>query len=545
MADFEVTSPDGKRFVVSAPEGATQEQVLSYAQSQFDASSKKPSAVDKLKGLAGDVGDYYKNVGMGALRGAARIGETLLTPFGGKDERRASIEGFFKENADPNSIAFQGGDIASQVAGTAGVGGVLAKGVRAVPMLANAAPKLATALESGGMTLGGAPASTVAGKAGEMALRTGAGAVTGGAMAGLVDPEQAGTGAVIGGALPGATKVAGAVGSAIRNSLGQVSDDVGRLYQRAKQLGIDIPADRIVNSKPLNATAASLNYVPFSGRAATEEKMFSQMNRALSRTFGQDSDNVTMALRKAADDLGSKFDDVLQKNTVKIDQQFTDELSASLEKAVSELSPNDAKIIENQVSAILNKGSSGAIDGQAAYNIKKTLDRIGNRNSNEAFYARDLKKSLMGALNRSLGPDEAAKFSKVRQQYGNMLELDGLAQNGAEGGISIGRLANLKNINNPELQELADIAAQFLRSRESTHGAMQRVVLGGIGFPAAFSTGTLPVLGAGIGASRGINSLLNSEVLKQGLLGAPMLPKVQGALADPLTRAGIINVSNP
>jgi hypothetical protein len=252
-----------------------------------------------------------------------------------------------------------------------------------------------------------------------------------------------------------------------------------------------------------------------------------------------------MALRKAGDDLGGKFDTVLRSNTVKIDQQLTDDLAESLQRAVSELSPGDAKIIENQVSAILDKGAAGQIEGQAAYNIKKTLDRIGNRNSNEAFYARDLKKALMGALNRSLGPDEAAKFAKVRQQYGNMLELEGLAQNGAEGGISIARLANLKNINNPELQELSDIAAQFLKGRESIHGAMQRVVLGGIGFPAAFSTGTLPVLGAGIGVSRGLNTALNSEFLKQGLLGAPMLPNVQGLLAAPMTRAGIISGANP
>lgn len=40
MADFEITSPDGNRFVITAPEGATQDQVLSYAQSQF----KQPTA---------------------------------------------------------------------------------------------------------------------------------------------------------------------------------------------------------------------------------------------------------------------------------------------------------------------------------------------------------------------------------------------------------------------------------------------------------------------------------------------------------------------
>jgi hypothetical protein len=177
-----------------------------------------PSIADRVKGAAGAVGDYYKNVGMGALRGATRIGETILSPFGGKDERRGKIEGFFKENADPQSIAFQGGDLASQVAGTAGVGGLLAKGVTAAaPAASSFAPKVATALQSGGFNIG-SPAATAAGRVGDMALRTGAGAVTGGAMAGLVDPEQAGTGAVIGGALPGATKAAGMVGKGLKSA---------------------------------------------------------------------------------------------------------------------------------------------------------------------------------------------------------------------------------------------------------------------------------------------------------------------------------------
>lgn len=55
MADFEITSPDGKKFIVSAPEGATQEQVLAFAQQSF---SKQPAAPDvvsealKSRGLA-------------------------------------------------------------------------------------------------------------------------------------------------------------------------------------------------------------------------------------------------------------------------------------------------------------------------------------------------------------------------------------------------------------------------------------------------------------------------------------------------------------
>lgn len=136
--------------------------------------------------------------------------------------------------------------------------------------------------------------------------------------------------------------------------------------------------------------------------------------------------------------------------------------------------------------------------------------------------AGDLKKSLMGALNHSLKPEDAADFAKVRQQYGTMLDLKKMAQNGADGDISIARLANMKNIGNPELQDLADISAQLLKSRESPHGAMQRLMLGGLGAVGAGSGAMSPVLlGGAMAAGRGANAALNSTALRNMLLKTP------------------------
>jgi hypothetical protein len=449
-------------------------------------------------------------------------------------DRRAELANFYQENANPDSLAFQGGALTSQIAGTAGVGGALAGGARVIPGLAKFAP----ALESGGFKVT-EKATTLPGKLANAAVRTGAGATVGGVSAGMVDPNQAGMGAVIGGAMPATYKVAGeagktihAAGKATTNKLGikvpqAVSDEVKTLYQKAKALGIDIPVDRIVDNRPLNAGAASLNYVPLSGRMGTENKMLSQFNRAVSRSFGQDSDNVTMALRKAGTDLGKKFDDTLQNNAVVFDNTFMDDLIKNEQIAMNELDDASANLIRKQINTILSKvGPDGKIDGQTAYNIKKTLDRIGSRKSNEAYYARELKKSLMGALNRSLGADKAAEFAKVRQQYGNMLDLEGLAQNGAEGGISVGRLANMKNINNQELQDLADIAAQFLKTREAPHGAAQRVGMLGLGAAASgagLATGTLPLVGTTMGVGRVANTALNSSILKDALVDRPEL----------------------
>ncbi|WP_393922889.1 hypothetical protein [Pseudomonas fluorescens] len=472
------------------------------------------------------------NMLAGAVRGAGSIGATLVAPYDivkdAMDGKGLSLEsnrrrrqemdwGLEYMGAKPDSMAYKGGKLGGEIAGTAGAGGLLAKGLTMLPGAANITP-LIEAVGSGGFKAGG-----LSGAAG-LGARVAGGAITGGASAGLVNPEDAGVGAMVGGAIPGAVSLAGntarGLGRAIRG--GEISPEVSGLLQKANNFGIDIPADRVVNSKPMNALAASLEYMPLSGRSATMEKMQGQLNRAVSNTFGQNSDNVTMALRKAQGDLGAKFDSVLQSNKVKVDPTFTQELADHAQRASSELESGQANIILKQIDEIMAKAPNGEIDGQTAYNIKKTLDRIGQRNSPEAWYAGDLKKSLMGALNRSLAPDEAAAFAKVRQQYGTMLDLKKMAQNGADGDISIARLANMKNIGNPDLQDLADISAQFLKSRESPHGAMQRLMLGGLGAVGAGSGAMSPVLlGGAMAAGRGANAALNSITLRNMLLRAP------------------------
>lgn len=493
-----------------------------------------------------NIGQTLGNIGAGAVRGAGSIGATLLAPgdilkdaFAGRGlslesnrERRAAMDAALGNlGAETDSWAYKGGKLAGEVAGTAGAGSALALPVRAAaasrygagiePLLTGAAQ----ALQTGGFRVG-----ELAGTGAGMAARALGGAASGGLAAGMVNPEDAGMGAMIGGALPLAAQGAGKIGSAIRRSVtgGPVAPEVAQLAQRAQELGIQVPADRLANSRPLNAVASSLNYVPGSGRAATEDAMNSQLNTALSRTFGENSPNITKALRDAEQRLGGEFDRVLKNNKVNVDQQFFTELGDSANRAARELGSEGAGIINRQIDDILSKAGTGQIDGQAAYNIKRTLDDIGKRNSPEAFYATDLKKSLMGALNRSLGDEGAAKFAKTRQQYGNMLDLEKIAKNGAEGEISVARLANMRNINNQPMQELADIAAQFVRPRENAHGSAQRVfgALGSAGLGAGIAGGPLGAalgLGTTMAGGRMANSLLNSQAGRNFVLQQPGL----------------------
>lgn len=501
-----------------------------YQASRGDAAAVAAPAADQpgmLSTLGGALGKGFGSTVLGAQKlvgkglsavGADSAGKWLQDDANqGQAKLTAELAPYKAANPTTAAIGETGGEIIA----TLPVGGLLGKGViKAAPLLARAGAS-APAVEgvANALATSGFKAGPLTG-AGNMLARTVGGGVTGGASAAMVNPDDALVGAGIGAALPGVIGMAGKAGGAIRSALtnGGVAPEVAALATRAKQLGIDTPADRIANSKPLNALAASLNYVPLSGRAATESGMQSQLNRALSRTFGQDTDNVTMGLRKAREDLGGEFDRVLQANTVRVDEPFLKALSQAETRAGAELESGQASIIKKQIDEILAKaGGTGEIDGQAAYNVKKTLDRIGKRNSPEAFYANDLKRDLMEALNRSMAPADAEAFAQTRKQYGNMLSLDKLAQNGVDGDVSIARIANMKNIGNKDLQELADISAQFLKAREGQHGAAQRTGIGGVmavlGGPAGLATG--------VAAGRATNSVLNSNALKQALINGP------------------------
>lgn len=204
MPTFKITAPDGTTYRVTAPEGATEEEALAKVQAQYSA---KDESILKGRDEPTIIGD----IAAGALRGAGSIGATILAPIdaaaralnkgqpvniggydiAGQDRRQAMDEALKTMGANPESLAFKTGKIASELAGTAGVGGALAKGASAL----GAAPGVVNALQTAGM----------AGP--NMLTRMGAGATVGGAAAGLVNPEDAALGAGIGAAVP----VAGAV----------------------------------------------------------------------------------------------------------------------------------------------------------------------------------------------------------------------------------------------------------------------------------------------------------------------------------------------
>jgi len=124
--------------------------------------------------------------------GAAETGRALMEDAA---RRQAEQEAFIAPYKQAAPTLTGAGELTGQVVGTLPVGGVIARGVGAIP---GAAP-LAQSIRTGGFSTG-LPAT--AGRAADIGTRAAGGAIIGGTSAALINPEEAATGTAIGAAAP-------------------------------------------------------------------------------------------------------------------------------------------------------------------------------------------------------------------------------------------------------------------------------------------------------------------------------------------------------
>jgi hypothetical protein len=173
----------------------TKEPEVSPRRQMVEAETRRVAA--PFAGFSKGVGDIMfggqRLIGKGLEAvGAAETGRALMEDAA---RRQAEQEAFIAPYKQAAPTLTGAGELTGQVVGTLPVGGVIARGVGAIP---GAAP-LAQSIRTGGFSTG-LPAT--AGRAADIGTRAAGGAIIGGTSAALINPEEAATGTAIGAAAP-------------------------------------------------------------------------------------------------------------------------------------------------------------------------------------------------------------------------------------------------------------------------------------------------------------------------------------------------------
>lgn len=516
---------------------------------QFQAAPEPQS-----QSMLSSIGQGAGNLAAGALRGAGSIGATLLSPLdaaaravgvensfiGRSDRRQAMDSGLQAAGAEPDSWMYQGGKLASEIAGTAGVGGVLANGARAV----GASPALIQSLATSGMRAGGPGTGTAA----NFALRTLGGGASGAAAAGLVNPEDVGTGALIGGALPGAMLGAGKAGKAIGGMLSgpQAPAALQAQIAAARGAGYVIP--------PTQAKPSLVNRAleGFSGKITTAQNASARnqgvTNQLAAKAVGLDpSQPITKeSLKAVRDGAGEAYEALKGRGSFVVDDEYLRTVAGLGNKnaLIAEAFPGirgggmHGDPVDGLVKSMTPTGENLSAEAtveaikqlrfQAKGNMKNFQDPVKLELGRAQSNASEALESLIERnLANSENPELLGRFKDARQLIAKTRTIED-ALNGASGNVDASKLAQALKKGRPlsgDLRAVAQFASSFPKAAQTVEkmGSLPGISPLDFGALGTMSAATAnPMLMAGVLARPAARALTLSNAVQNRLLpGAP------------------------
>jgi DNA-directed RNA polymerase subunit F len=160
----------------------------------------------------------------------------------------------------------------------------------------------------------------------------------------------AGIGAVVGGVV--VPKLAGAAvqggKNALRSMAGNITPEAVQLAAKAEAAGIKVNAAQLGDSKFLKTLASALEQMPFTGAAKQTSDQRGAFTRAISKTFGEDSDKITPEVYKAAKTrLGKSFDDLSARNVLDVTPELGTKLQGIMARAEATGSDETIRAVKN------------------------------------------------------------------------------------------------------------------------------------------------------------------------------------------------------
>lgn len=402
----------------------------------------------------------------------------------------------------------------------------------------------------------GGEAATALGAAGKMAV---AGAAPGALEYGSVsDRAGAAAGGAVGGVLGGvvAPKVAAVAANAgttaLKGLVGNITPEALTLAAKAKSLGIPVNIAQLGDSKFLQTLNSSIQQMPFTGGAKAASEQRGAFTRAVSRTFGEDTDKVTPDIYASAKSrLGSQFDDLAARNNLNVDPALKIKLGAIQDQATNMADDGTIRAVNNVIDRIGEQSKTvpsisgqGAtfLPGEAYSSVDSMLGNAIKNGGEKAAYLKNIQGVLRDGMDQSISPADQQAWQQTRSQYRNLKAIrDVVGKDAGDGNIPPALLMSALNNNNAgkeamamgvrgDLGDLGRIGRQFVQDKVPNSGTAQRAMAMGLvgGGGAAFGAGPATIAGMVLGgatAGRLLNKVMTSPQIvealgKQGIAAA-------------------------
>jgi hypothetical protein len=382
-------------------------------------------------------------------------------------------------------------------------------------------------------------------------------AIRAGSSMGLLSPTaedenplvNAGLGAVGAAAGEGATKM---LAAPLKSALNPVQKALAR---KAESLGISLDSAQKSGNRTLNYIDSALGDMPLTAGAQKlkNETQRNQVNRAVARSFGADTSELTSELFKHHQGvIGSEMNDIAGRTAIALNDELINGLVNTVKQISDEsIDPAKLKLVKNMVRELLLAQKDGAIPGTIYRKFNTKLARIieTRSKSGDGDLVHDLgrlKEIVDDAAAKSMDPEDLSRFGELRGRYSNLKTAE-RSYNETSGELVLSRLRNQinKGKGQQDLGDIAKISDAFLRPPQNSGTAPRNQIMSWLGNPLTAAGGYAldPMAGIGLGlgavTSVGLRNLMDPST-KTNAIGQILKSKYPSQALSRIGAAGAL-----
>lgn len=473
MPTFEFTSPDGKKYSVNGPEGATKEQAFGILQQQL---GMKPAPAASSGGAAAIPGASPEQLA------AARSG--MAPQQRQEDTLLGKVVGPFDA-----AITAAGGALAAPISVPAGFVQSMFNDKRpqenAQAIAERLTPKPATAT-----------GRKILEKIGEAAPVLEALPGVGGEIAQLGRASAPAAQIATGATAAGASKLSQMAGSAASKVVPKIDPATANLARVAQEkYGIPLRPDQLYENRLSRMAGEASEKVPLSG--AKNDVRQEAFNKAIIRTIGGDDSAARLTpdvFDKAMRTSGQKIGDIAARHPLSLDEGLNNALESHIVNAAKYETADVGKAVNSYIADLRSKAESGVVPGEAVRKLNTAItNKMRSTTNGDLKYALgQLQDDIQNAVQKNLTGEDLAEWRNARQQYAYGKTIEPLVGKSSVGDISpaglMGRVtadsagkSRMARGRGGDLGELARIGQRFLKEPASSGTTERNLVYGLLG----------------------------------------------------------------